>query len=150
MPPRPNSKHPARHQGTTGCRRLARRAYFYVARNQALSAQVRFALSCSSTLLGVTRGRPRPRTGAVTGRGRGVIGKFGLCLVCQNESTRMAPNEALGPNNVGYHPHHISLPRRFWMPESSPASAFNRNWYCPNQTPLCQWCPHTCCLEENT
>ncbi|KAH9033517.1 hypothetical protein EDB85DRAFT_1864433, partial [Lactarius pseudohatsudake] len=59
---------------------IARRAYFYVARNQALSAQVRYRAQLQLNTSGrYTRPTTVKNGCTVTGRGRGVIGEFGLC-----------------------------------------------------------------------
>ncbi|KAH9009782.1 hypothetical protein EDB84DRAFT_1446124 [Lactarius hengduanensis] len=61
---------------------IARRAYFYVARNQALSAQVRYRAQLQLNTFGrYTRPTTVKNGCTVTGRGRGVIGEFGLCRV---------------------------------------------------------------------
>ncbi|KAI0315393.1 hypothetical protein OF83DRAFT_1062215 [Amylostereum chailletii] len=59
---------------------LTRRAYLYVARNQSLPAQVRYQAQLQLNTFGrYTRPTTVKNRCIETGRGRGIIGEFGLC-----------------------------------------------------------------------
>ena len=61
---------------------IARRAYLYVARNQALPAQVRYQAQLQlNTFDRYTRPTTVKNRCIETGRGRGIISEFGLCRV---------------------------------------------------------------------
>jgi small subunit ribosomal protein S14 len=61
---------------------ISRRAYLYVARNQSLPAQVRYQAQLQLNTFGrYTRPTTVKNRCTATGRGRGVIGEFGLCRV---------------------------------------------------------------------
>ena len=62
---------------------VLRRAYLYVARNQTLPAQVRFQAQLQLNTFGrYTRPTTVNNRCIESGRGRGVIGEYGLCRVC--------------------------------------------------------------------
>ena len=62
---------------------IARRAYLYVARNQALPAQVRFQAQLQLNTFGrYTRPTTVRNRCTETGKGRGIINEFGLSRVC--------------------------------------------------------------------
>lgn len=62
---------------------ITRRAYLYVARNQTLPPQVRYQAQLQLNTFGkYTRPTTVKNRCTETGRGRGVIGEFGLCRVC--------------------------------------------------------------------
>ncbi|OCH88301.1 hypothetical protein OBBRIDRAFT_734730 [Obba rivulosa] len=59
---------------------LVRRAYLYVARNQTLPPQVRYQAQLQLNTFGkYTRPTTVKNRCVETGRGRGIIGEFGLC-----------------------------------------------------------------------
>ena len=61
---------------------IARRAYLYVARNQALPAQVRYQAQLQlNTFDKYTRPTTVKNRCTETGRGRGIMSEFGLCRV---------------------------------------------------------------------
>lgn len=64
---------------------LVRRAYQYIARNQTVSPQVRYQAQLQLNNFGRYE-RPAAVKDRCTdsGRGRGVLSKFGLCRVCPN------------------------------------------------------------------
>ncbi|KAI0676870.1 hypothetical protein C8Q78DRAFT_1073636 [Trametes maxima] len=67
----------ARHGVNTN--EILRRAYLYVARNQTLPAQVRFQAQLQLNTFGrYTRPTTVKNRCTETGRGRGIIGEFGL------------------------------------------------------------------------
>ena len=85
MPPRPNIRVLRDIKARKGVvdNEIARRAYLYVARNQTLPAQVRYRAQLQLNTFGrYTRPTTVKNRCTVTGRGRGVIGEFGLCRVC--------------------------------------------------------------------
>jgi small subunit ribosomal protein S14 len=64
---------------------ISRRAYLYVARNQSLPAQVRYQAQLQLNAFGrYTRPTTVKNRCAVTGRGRCVMGEFGLCRVSES------------------------------------------------------------------
>ncbi|KAF8264438.1 hypothetical protein EI94DRAFT_1772660 [Lactarius quietus] len=82
MPPRPNIRVLRDIKARQGVvdNEIARRAYLYVARNQTLPAQVRYRAQLQLNTFGrYTRPTTVKNRCTVTGRGRGVIGEFGLC-----------------------------------------------------------------------
>jgi len=82
MPPRPNIRVLRDMKARKGVveNEIARRAYLYVARNQTLPAQVRYRAQLQLNTFGrYTRPTTVKNRCTVTGRGRGVIGEFGLC-----------------------------------------------------------------------
>jgi small subunit ribosomal protein S14 len=84
MPPRPNIRVLRDTKARQGVldNEIARRAYLYVARNQTLPAQVRYRAQLQLNTFGrYTRPTTVKNRCTVTGRGRGVIGEFGLCRV---------------------------------------------------------------------
>jgi small subunit ribosomal protein S14 len=61
---------------------VLRRAYLYVARNQNLSPQVRYQAQLQLNTFGrYTRPTTVKNRCVETGRGRGIMGEFGLCRV---------------------------------------------------------------------
>jgi small subunit ribosomal protein S14 len=61
---------------------VLRRAYLYVARNQALPAQVRYQAQLQLNTFGrYTRPTTVKNRCTETGRGRGILSEFGLCRV---------------------------------------------------------------------
>jgi len=84
MPPRPNIRvlrDIKARQGVTD-NEISRRAYLYVARNQCLPPQVRYQAQLQLNTFGrYTRPTTVKNRCTATGRGRGVIGEFGLCRV---------------------------------------------------------------------
>jgi small subunit ribosomal protein S14 len=63
---------------------ISRRAYLYVARNLGLPAQVRYQAQLQLNAFGrYTRPTTVKNRCTATGRGRGVMGEFGLCRVCE-------------------------------------------------------------------
>ena len=87
MPPRPDARvlrDMKARQGVAN-NQISRRAYPYVARNQSLPAQVRYQAQLQVNGFGrYTRPTTVKNRCTVTGRGRGVMGEFGLCRVSQN------------------------------------------------------------------
>ena len=87
MPPRPNARvlrDMKARQGVAN-NEIARRAYLYVARNQSLPAQVRYQAQLQLNAFGrYTRPTTVKNRCTVTGRGRGVMGEFGLCRVSES------------------------------------------------------------------
>ena len=84
MPPRPNIRVLRDIKARQGVldNEIARRAYLYVARNQTLPAQVRYRAQLQLNTFGrYTRPTTVKNRCTVSGRGRGVIGEFGLCRV---------------------------------------------------------------------
>jgi small subunit ribosomal protein S14 len=84
MPPRPNIRVLRDIKARQGVadNEIARRAYLYVARNQTLPAQVRYRAQLQLNTFGrYTRPTTVKNRCTVTGRGRGVMGEFGLCRV---------------------------------------------------------------------
>ena len=84
MPPRPNIRVLRDMKARQGVaeNEIARRAYLYVARNQSLPAQVRYQAQLQLNTFGrYTRPTTVKNRCTATGRGRGVIGEFGLCRV---------------------------------------------------------------------
>ncbi len=85
MPPRPNARVLRDIKARQGVldNEIARRAYLYVARNQTLPAQVRYRAQLQLNTFGrYTRPTTVKNRCTVSGRGRGVMGEFGLCRVC--------------------------------------------------------------------
>ena len=84
MPPRPNARvlrDIKARQGVAN-NEISRRAYLYVARNQSLPAQVRYQAQLQLNSFGrYTRSTTVKNRCTATGRGRGVMGEFGLCRV---------------------------------------------------------------------
>jgi small subunit ribosomal protein S14 len=87
MPPRPNARvlrDMKARQGVAN-NEISRRAYLYVARNQSLPAQVRYQAQLQLNAFGrYTRPTTVKNRCTVTGRGRGVMGEFGLCRVSES------------------------------------------------------------------
>jgi small subunit ribosomal protein S14 len=84
MPPRPNIRVLRDIKARKGVaeNEISRRAYLYVARNQTLPAQVRYQAQLQLNTFGrYTRPTTVKNRCTVTGRGRGIIGEFGLCRV---------------------------------------------------------------------
>ena len=84
MPPRPNIRVLRDIKARQGVadNEISRRAYLYVARNQSLPAQVRYQAQLQLNTFGrYTRPTTVKNRCTATGRGRGVIGEFGLCRV---------------------------------------------------------------------
>jgi small subunit ribosomal protein S14 len=84
MPPRPNIRVLRDMKARQGVadNEISRRAYLYVARNQSLPAQVRYQAQLQLNTFGrYTRPTTVKNRCTATGRGRGVIGEFGLCRV---------------------------------------------------------------------
>ena len=84
MPPRPNVRVLRDIKARQGVadNEVSRRAYLYVARNQSLPAQVRYQAQLQLNAFGrYTRPTTVKNRCTATGRGRGVIGEFGLCRV---------------------------------------------------------------------
>jgi small subunit ribosomal protein S14 len=82
MPPRPNIRVLRDIKARKGVteNEISRRAYLYVPRNQTLPAQVRNQAQLQLNSFGrYTRPTTVKHRCTVTGRGRGIIGKFGLC-----------------------------------------------------------------------
>ena len=84
MPPRPNARvlrDIKARQGVAN-NEISRRAYLYVARNQTLPAQVRYQAQLQLNAFGrYTRPTTVKNRCTASGRGRGVMGEFGLCRV---------------------------------------------------------------------
>ena len=84
MPPRPNIRVLRDIKARQGVadNEISRRAYLYVARNQSLPPQVRYQAQLQLNTFGrYTRPTTVKNRCTATGRGRGVIGEFGLCRV---------------------------------------------------------------------
>ena len=84
MPPRPKVRVLRDIKARQGVadNEISRRAYLYVARNQSLPAQVRYQAQLQLNAFGrYTRPTTVKNRCTATGRGRGVIGEFGLCRV---------------------------------------------------------------------
>ena len=84
MPPRPNVRVLRDIKARQGVadNEVSRRAYLYVARNQSLPAQVRYQAQLQLNAFGrYTRPTTVKNRCTATGRGRGVMGEFGLCRV---------------------------------------------------------------------
>ena len=84
MPPRPNVRVLRDIKARQGVadNEISRRAYLYVARNQSLPAQVRYQAQLQLNAFGrYTRPTTVKNRCTATGRGRGVMGEFGLCRV---------------------------------------------------------------------
>jgi small subunit ribosomal protein S14 len=84
MPPRPNVRVLRDIKARQGVadNEISRRAYLYVARNQTLPAQVRYQAQLQLNAFGrYTRPTTVKNRCTATGRGRGVMGEFGLCRV---------------------------------------------------------------------
>ncbi|KAN0109228.1 hypothetical protein V8E52_009556 [Russula decolorans] len=82
MPPRPNARVLRDIKARQGVadNEISRRAYLYVARNQSLPAQVRYQAQLQLNAFGrYTRPTTVKNRCTATGRGRGVMGEFGLC-----------------------------------------------------------------------
>jgi small subunit ribosomal protein S14 len=86
MPPRPNARVLRDIKARKGVadNEISRRAYLYVARNQSLPAQVRYQAQLQLNTFGrYTRPTTVKNRCTETGRGRGVMGEFGLCRVSE-------------------------------------------------------------------
>jgi small subunit ribosomal protein S14 len=87
MPPRPNARvlrDIKARQGVAN-NEISRRAYLYVARNHSLPAQVRYQAQLQLNAFGrYTRPTTVKNRCTATGRGRGVMGEFGLCRVSES------------------------------------------------------------------
>lgn len=84
MPPRPNIRVLRDIKARKGVadNEVTRRAYLYVARNQSLPAQVRYQAQLQLNTFGrYTRPTTVKNRCTATGRGRGIMGEFGLCRV---------------------------------------------------------------------
>jgi small subunit ribosomal protein S14 len=84
MPPRPNVRVLRDIKARKGVaeNEISRRAYLYVARNQALPAQVRYQAQLQLNSFGrYTRPTTVKNRCVASGRGRGIISEFGLCRV---------------------------------------------------------------------
>ncbi|KAH9964312.1 hypothetical protein BJV74DRAFT_786480 [Russula compacta] len=82
MPPRPKIRVLRDIKARQGVadNEIMRRAYLYVARNQSIPAQVRYQAQLQLNTFGrYTRPTTVKNRCTVTGRGRGIIGEFGLC-----------------------------------------------------------------------
>ncbi|KAF8492969.1 hypothetical protein F5888DRAFT_1651529 [Russula emetica] len=82
MPPRPNARVLRDIKARQGVadNEISRRAYLYVARNHSLPAQVRYQAQLQLNAFGrYTRPTTVKNRCTATGRGRGVMGEFGLC-----------------------------------------------------------------------
>jgi small subunit ribosomal protein S14 len=87
MPPRPNARVLRDIKARQGVadNEISRRAYLYVARNQSLPAQVRYQAQLQLNAFGrYTRPTTVKNRCTATGRGRGVMGEFGLCRVSES------------------------------------------------------------------
>jgi small subunit ribosomal protein S14 len=87
MPPRPSARVLRDIKARQGVadNELSRRAYLYVARNQSLPAQVRYQAQLQLNTFGrYTRPTTVKNRCTATGRGRGVMGEFGLCRVSES------------------------------------------------------------------
>jgi small subunit ribosomal protein S14 len=86
MPPRPNARvlrDIKARQGVAN-NEISRRAYLYVARNHSLPARVRYQAQLQLNAFGrYTRPTTVKNRCTATGRGRGVMGEFGLCRVSE-------------------------------------------------------------------
>ena len=88
MPPRPNARVLRDIKARQGVadNEISRRAYLYVARNLGLPAQVRYQAQLQLNAFGrYTRPTTVKNRCTATGRGRGVMGEFGLCRVSGGE-----------------------------------------------------------------
>ena len=84
MPPRPNARVLRDIKARQGVfdNEISRRAYLYVARNTSLPAQLRYQAQLQLNAFGrYTRPTTVKNRCTATGRGRGVMGEFGLCRV---------------------------------------------------------------------
>ena len=87
MPPRLNARVLRDIKARQGVadNEISRSAYLYVARNQSLSAQVRYQAQLQLNAFGrYTRPTTVKNRCTATGRGRGVMGEFGLCRVSES------------------------------------------------------------------
>ena len=87
MPPRPNARVLRDIKARQGVvdNEISRRAYLYVARNLSLPAQLRYQAQLQLNAFGrYTRPTTVKNRCTVTGRGRGVMGEFGLCRVSES------------------------------------------------------------------